>query len=1464
MWTFLFGNTFSGCILLFRIWPLLTFLNFCVTICRGDFNRPRRINSSPREVSANRDIIFCQILSVVCLSLLAGIDPSHAATPSLQISSAEFRQNALQIKGRLRNPAGPNVEVFDLDGHSLGLAPIKAKKYSFKLDRAKMTTVPCGVIVEAGGIQVMKPVKRAPEPCQGLTIKKAQWLKKKKRLNVAGHGKAVGTTTLDLYDLDGNLLASEKPVKPGKFAFNLDQAQLKTGIPCSIKVTNGTATSAALVSKAPAGCTVLPIKTRCAITEPANNSQLPFNQPIVFKANAQAKDSKAKPIKYEWDFAGGVMGHPAGTLNDSGDNQTQASFIRNNSSYRVRFAATDAKGERCEAAIEVSVGTPPTGLPPKVPEQPAPKVAGELDGTAGDLVVLPFEHLTMQSSIDALLKPNMYLTIEPFLNMNAQVYRKGRLPERLGSEQIALSYSAAANPVDPVGANSINSTSQNWPLGATLKDAKLQKSDMFEVFVPENPSPGSGNPSYMSNLGTGLLDEGFLLSQPQLQVDRGNYMPGIASPFLKNDPQPFEFYNPDQTVFSARSLPFTDIDDAGRINPYPLLRVEAKLPGNSAPQAVTDAVLSAGRDLHCRECHEKGGIAADSKVQMQVKFYEMYSHGADHHALPHTDQPSFFEPASDRLDDRERAAYMNIASIHDFYDGLGTLSHALGGVSHGHVGDPEGYGNRNCDSCHARQQGLAAGVDTDRPTMVDRKNFGGELREGGREGFLGYDLSSAVHQMHGQLMYNTDKSGILRLPSGRFQRWHPEDGPNPSPLFPVKDSKGNNLPMEENCLKCHGGQREQCYRDRMFTAGVTCYQCHGDMLAVGGFYKRTMPSPDGHEHRIPWMDEPECGSCHVGNANQGEAGKAGFFSEGIMNTAFDETDPAATLRKPQNNPDGLRFAVPITTLKLPYVPYYVSEIFQTGQKVELKEATAYSALETPLFRLGKDSHGNVSCAACHGAAHAIWPNRDPNANDNVTARQLQGHTGTILECSVCHSADAFLKKEDLDGGVYMGVSAGVLGGPHNLHPINDPIWWKEATGQTNGKGGWHNDYAQLSGTAGEDQCAACHGNDHKGTRLSKTPVAREFTDENGKKVKVKAGTMIGCDLCHSIEKSCTHSPNSQCGTANGQVSPVNRPPVFTSTPVTEVIKGEQYNYKATVSDPDGDQVKLSLTVNPTPADSTNTEYSGVLSLDADTGDLTANWAKKENIPSNGWYYTLTANDGRGGVVNQSVAVKLSCPSGLLVDQSMCVKIRITSGQQFGGLDNGQTVTYQVLAEHGDGLPLSYVLAEGAAPGISVNANGLVTFSPTGFTEQNSINGDVIVTDGNGNEARHGVGVTVCVGSQHWDQINGCVGPITFTSTPPGNENGYGMNVGETLIYDATVTHQQNLPVSFSLQGAPATMTIDAATGHLQWTPDAGSDDTTINISILASDGQGGLSTQPLNLVVCEPPQHWSDVIDWCE
>jgi hypothetical protein len=53
-----------------------------------------------------------------------------------------------------------------------------------------------------------------------------------------------------------------------------------------------------------------------------------------------------------------------------------------------------------------------------------------------------------------------------------------------------------------------------------------------------------------------------------------------------------------------------------------------------------------------------------------------------------------------------------------------------------------------------------------------------------------------------------------------------------------------------NCYGCHPGINTQCQRDIHFAKGIHCGDCHGTMSDVG------------NPARVPWTDEPKCGTCH--------------------------------------------------------------------------------------------------------------------------------------------------------------------------------------------------------------------------------------------------------------------------------------------------------------------------------------------------------------------------------------------------------------------------------------------------------------------------------------------------------------------------------------------------------------------------------------------------------------------------
>ncbi len=1304
-------------------------------------------------------------------------------------------------------------------------------------------SVLCCTIVQAA---------KAPAP---LTIKSAVYNKKAAKLTV----KTVVKNTTGLLTLLHNKGGVLGQTRDNKHTFSIPLAQLGD-IPCQVEVRLGDLKVNRAVKGAAADCKKAPI---CNVLSPIENSNVAYNQNTPFEAHVILKDKKAGPIHYEWDFAGGVMGYPSGQLPGTGNVKADATFVRNNSRYRVRFTATDAVGRRCESSVNVVVGTLPAGLPNIAPlaeaaQQSAPSKANALQKAAGERVVLPYQDWTMQTASDARTVPDVYVVYGPQVNnINATVYEKARKPVVLGSDKIELKYSATSNPADPIGANSINSTSQNWPVGTPLMLATLQKSDYFQT--PGDPATSLTHTSYsfagfLTPELASAADEGYHSAtlSPPLNPDHGRYMPGIAAPYAVNDPQPFSEYVPDDNRFAALMLPLTDIDDSGRVNPTPLFRVEARDVGNNTPASATDIVVNSGRDLHCRECHAKDKIGAT-----MARSATSGNGGHNHNGA---DRPlNFYEADSDSLFDQEYAAIRNIGKIHQYREPHGV--NAWKWMEHGNVdqdenGNPVTFngGPLGCSNsdCHIS----AISKAPYKKTLFAKASDGGPL-------------SSTIHRYHGQLQYNAAKDDILRIseghakgmpariPLGSVDVSDPVTGSTPNSLFPVKDANGKILPMEENCLKCHGGKREQCYRDRMYTAGVTCYQCHGDMLAVSNAFNKSSPGPDGNLLRLPWIDEPDCSACHTGNANRGKTGANGFFSAGVMKTAFDETDRSATPRQPdESNPDLIRFAVPVTAMDIGDVAY------------KSDGTTEPVISKTRLFRVGKDNHGQVACAACHGAAHAIWPNRDPNANDNVTALQLQGHVGHIQECSVCHSADAFAKFEDIDEGVRAtDAKTGILGGPHNMHPVNDPNWWRQAVGDTVDstpnqpkrkgviKGGWHNDYAKIPGRAGEDQCSACHGNDHMGTRLSKTPVDREFINEKGKKVKIKAGTPIGCNLCHTVIKSCTASPSgADCGKPSERVAAsTNLVPVITSTAPNQVVLGEDYRYEIKASDPEG--TKLSYLIVRNGAGVVVNNYldpiTGVISIPA---SRIKEWASYYN-PDNAAFlfeYQILVIDSQGARAQQSIKVTLDCPTGLVWEYSSqsCTKIAINSQPSVLGLNAGQAYSYPVIAKQRSGEPLSFSLT-GQPEGMTIDSTGLISWIAQG-TGVDYVSFTVTASNLQGDSAAQQVNLWVCSAPMHWDSLaNGCQGPVNISSF----SSIYGITAGETYTYPVMATQIDNLPLTYSLTNAPSGMSIDSNTGQINWLAQA-SESGQINFTVNVSD-QAYTAQQEVAFTVCTTPEFWS-------
>jgi len=201
---------------------------------------------------------------------------------------------------------------------------------------------------------------------------------------------------------------------------------------------------------------------------------------------------------------------------------------------------------------------------------------------------------------------------------------------------------------------------------------------------------------------------------------------------------------------------------------------------------------------------------------------------------------------------------------------------------------------------------------------------------------------------------------------------------------------------------------------------IACMSCHGNLSAVGSSTRRG------------WLDLPACQNCHTDSER--------------FTTAFDGTGQWRTTTDTR---------------------------FATNPNTPVTNAH--------LFRMSK-GHGELGCPACHGSPHAEYPTSQPN--DNVYSLALQGYTGEIRECTICHGS---------------GASLSSSGGPHGIHSVGQS--WVDQ----------HKNYAE---NGGYTACAYCHGADYKGSPLSVTNVARSLKAEDTTK-SFPAGYMIGCYDCHN-------------------------------------------------------------------------------------------------------------------------------------------------------------------------------------------------------------------------------------------------------------------------------------------------------------------------------------------------------------
>jgi hypothetical protein len=780
-----------------------------------------------------------------------------------------------------------------------------------------------------------------------------------------------------------------------------------------------------------------------------------------------------------------------------------------------RVAAEQSDGQSAERNVEDAPDDCDEGGAPPPPPPPPPSPSGDvsINSTSQNALSGPpvQEQPPLGNSLYRVFAINdlgmhcgdldtrVSSILPPFNALHAVVIRRGGEPDILTrlDDGVEVVYSAASNPDDPI-LGGLDASGQPV-LSSLLADDTVYKTNFWAPASPgAEPTalaayrafyPPGILDAFYPNGGVDILGRGLPApNTEELYLGSGELtavqqtMPGREAPYLYNSPQPFQLFTVDQPFFTglpfgyvaadlnwfeAAGVPAAAFDDFGLENPWPLFRVQAIDSGGTVLASV-DTVVPISGEANCQSCHGDpimdggNGTATANLAGDPTQSDEDPQYGQ----VP-------------QVVSEEWAADTNLVRLHDQKHGTSLLA-----------GGPV-----VCQTCHYTPALDLAHVGPRGPENDTPVNSGNPSN--GRDQVKHKSMSNVMHSHH-SAPTDADGNPITFNGAQLFPDMpRPDDPTRTEPVVDHLDrypnASGSDLTVERyvleaTCYQCHPGRRTDCLRGAMANGGMLCQDCHGNMAQVGDDFSRgvTPATPgafefvgnfytDPDQPRVPWANEPGCGSCHTGDVLTTQAGDNDVIAaaDGIrLLQAYQVSDPKATPIVPADD----RFAENIVPAE--------------------HHGTPNPGVGNPmLYRVSK-GHGDVFCEACHGATHGIWPNKNPMANDNIAAEQLQGHSGTISECSSCHTGD-------------LGSN---LDGPHGMHPIG-------SAGQKFA-GGDHEELAKNS----PDACRACHGQNGEGTVLSamKTDRILECDDNtafcpNGNSVLFPQGHQAGCTECHDNE-----------------------------------------------------------------------------------------------------------------------------------------------------------------------------------------------------------------------------------------------------------------------------------------------------------------------------------------------------------
>jgi PKD repeat protein len=280
--------------------------------------------------------------------------------------------------------------------------------------------------------------------------------------------------------------------------------------------------------------------------------------------------------------------------------------------------------------------------------------------------------------------------------------------------------------------------------------------------------------------------------------------------------------------------------------------------------------------------------------------------------------------------------------------------------------------------------------------------------------------------------------------------------------------------------------------------------------------------------------------------------------------------------------------------------------------------------------------------------------------------------------------------------------------------------------------------------------------------------------------------------------------------------PPNNTPVITSSAVTAAIEGQPYFYKVVATDADLTDV-LTFTLAQAPPGMT---------IGGTTGEI--GWTPTQLGPAP---VTVHVSDGKGGSADQSFTITTAAANHAPVITS----VPVTAATE------GQAYTYQIAASDPDpDTTLGYELTQSPS-GMTIEVTtGSLTWTPAAV-HLPSAAVTVRVSDGKGGAATQSFTIVV-------------------TAAPPPNQNPSfsstaltSASEGQPYAYQVTATDPDvGNTLAYELTQAPTGMSIDPASGLINWTPVA-THVPSVAVTVRVSDGRGGSAIQSFVITVAAAP-----------